>query len=137
MYDEILTCTGMSFSELQENAPAYIPFEYRRYEKGLMRPDGGLGFNTQTGRIELWSTFYNMAGLSQTPYFEEPTPGPVSTPDLYEKYPLVLTSGARNWSLFHSEHRQVPHLRALHKWPWVQINPKTAERYGITQGEWV
>ncbi len=137
MYDEILTCTGMSFSELQESAPAYIPFEYRRYEKGLMRPDGQVGFNTETGRIELWSTFYNMAGLSQVPYFEEPTPGPISTPELYEEYPLVLTSGARNWSLFHSEHRQVPHLRALHKWPWVQINPKTAEKYGITQGEWV
>lgn len=137
MYTHILEGSKMTFEEMAENAPAYIPFEYRRYEKGKLRPDGQVGFNTQTGRIELWSTFYSMAGLPEVPYFEEPSPGPTSTPDLYEEYPLVLTSGARNWSLFHSEHRQVPHLRALHEWPWVQINPKDAEKAGVTQGEWV
>ena len=137
MYDSILECTGYKFAELQEVAPAYIPFTYERHVKGMLRADGQPGFNTQTGRIELWSNFYHMAGLSEVPYFEEPTPGPTSTPDLYQEYPLVLTTGARNWSLFHSEHRQAPHLRALHPWPWVQMNPKTAEELGVTQGEWV
>ncbi|HIW75018.1 MULTISPECIES: molybdopterin-dependent oxidoreductase [Gordonibacter] len=137
MFSSVIECTGYTFEELQQVAPAYIPFEYHRHEKGLLRPDGQPGFNTQTGRIELWSTFYNNAGLSPVPYFEEPTESPEATPDLYEEYPFVLTTGARNWFMFHSEHRQVPHLRAGRPWPLVQINPKAAEKIGVHDGEWV
>ncbi|WP_165252657.1 molybdopterin-dependent oxidoreductase [Adlercreutzia sp. ZJ304] len=137
MFSYVIECTGYTFEELQEVAPAYIPFEYKRYEKGMLRSDGQVGFNTTTGRLELWSTFYNKAGLSPVPYFEEPTESPVSTPDLYEKYPFVLTTGARNWFMFHSEHRQVPHLRAKRPWPIVQMNPKAADKLGIKNGEWV
>ncbi|MBQ3338030.1 MAG: molybdopterin-dependent oxidoreductase, partial [Atopobiaceae bacterium] len=102
MFSEILSGMGMSFEELRENAPTYLDFEYRKYEKGLMRADGGLGFQTQTGRIELWSTYFNQVGMEPVPNYEEPTPGPVADPDLYEEYPLILTTGARNWTLFHS-----------------------------------
>ncbi len=137
MFSSVIACTGYTFEELQQVAPAYIPFEYGRHEKGLLRPDGQPGFNTQTGRIELWSTFYHNAGLSPVPYFEEPTESPAATPDLYDEYPFVLTTGARNWFMFHSEHRQVPHLRAGRPWPLVQINPKAAERIGVHDGEWV
>lgn len=137
MFTSVLECTGYSFSELQEVAPAYIPFEYERHKKGLLRADGKPGFNTTTGRLELWSVFYDVAGLSPVPYFEEPTESPVSTPELYERYPFVLTTGARNWFMFHSEHRQVPHLRAQRQWPIVEMNPKAAEKLGLKDGEWV
>lgn len=137
MFTSVLDCTGYSFSELQEVAPAYIPFEYERHKKGLLRADGKPGFNTTTGRLELWSVFYDVAGLSPVPYFEEPTESPVSTPELYERYPFVLTTGARNWFMFHSEHRQVPHLRAQRQWPIVEMNPKAAEKLGLKDGEWV
>ena len=49
----------------------------------------------------------------------------------------MLTTGARNWFMFHSEHRQIPHLRAGRPWPIVQINPKAAEKVGVHDGEWV
>lgn len=137
MFTSVLECTGYSFSELQEVAPAYIPFEYERHKKGLLRADGEPGFNTTTGRLELWSVFYDMANLSPVPYFEEPTESPVSTPELYERYPFVLTTGARNWFMFHSEHRQVPHLRAQRQWPIVEMNPKAAKKLGLKDGEWV
>ena len=94
MFTDMLKPTGMSFEELQKVAPAYQPIEYYRYEKGMLRPDGQPGFNTPTGRIELWSNFYARAGLDPLPYFEEPEPGPGSTPDLMDEYPLVATSGA-------------------------------------------
>ena len=54
-----------------------------------------------------------------------------------EEYPLILTTGARNWSYFHSEGRQIPHLRALRPDPIVEINPKAARTYGISDGDWV
>ena len=41
------------FPELREAAPVYLPFEYGKHEKGLLRPDGSPGFYTATGRIEL------------------------------------------------------------------------------------
>jgi anaerobic selenocysteine-containing dehydrogenase len=137
MYTFILKDTGMTFEELQQNAPAYLPFEYHKHEKGLLRSDGQVGFETRTGRIELWSTLYSAVGLDPLPYFEEPAPGPGSTPELLEEYPLVLTTGARQVGLFHSEHRQIPHLRALHPQPILQIHPETAQKYGFAEGDWV
>lgn len=137
MFDFMYEQTGFAFKEMQEISPAFVPFEYYKHEKGKLRSDGKPGFNTSTGRIELWSTFYNAIGLNPTPYFEEPVPGPVSTPDLYEEYPLILTTGARQWASFHSEHRQIPHLRAMHPDAVLEINPETAKRFGVDEGDWV
>ncbi|MFA6808511.1 MAG: molybdopterin-dependent oxidoreductase [Eubacteriales bacterium] len=137
MFSYMLKQTGMTFSELQEKAPAYMPFTYRRYEKGLLREDGEPGFNTSTGKIELYSGFYEMAGLDPLPYFEEPSPGPGATPELLEEYPLVLTTGARIWSMFHSEHRQVERMRAMKPDPTIEVNPETLKKLGIQDGDWV
>ena len=137
MYSDILEETGHSFEEMQELAPGYPPFDYRMHEKGLLRTDGNPGFQTATGRIELWSTLYNSLGLDPLPSYEEPVPSPRSTPELAEEYPLVLTTGARVWSMFHSEHRQIPRLRALHPEPLVYVNPATAARHGVKDGDWV
>ena len=38
---------------------------------------------------------------------------------------------------FHSEHRQIPRLRAMHPDPEVLVHPNDAEKYGIRDGEWV
>ena len=137
MYSDILEETGHSFEEMQELAPGYPPFDYRMHEKGLLRADGGAGFQTATGRIELWCTMYNSLGLDPLPSYEEPVPSPRSTPELFEEYPLVLTTGARVWSMFHSEHRQIPRLRALHPEPLVYVNPVTAAKHGVKDGDWV
>lgn len=137
MYDYLLEDTGMKFDELREVAPAFLPYQYGLHEKGLLRADGRPGFNTSTGRIELWSSFYSMAGLDPLPYFEEPAPGPGATPELMEEYPLVLTTGKRVWSMFHSEHRNIPRLRAMRPDPLVEMHPDTAEKYGLSQGDWV
>nr|WP_274542448.1 molybdopterin dinucleotide binding domain-containing protein [Gordonibacter urolithinfaciens] len=138
MFSAMLTAqTPFTFEELREKHPVYLPFSYRRYETGRLRADGQPGFNTPTGRIELWSTFYNNAGMDPLPYFEEPIPGPGSTPELLDEYPLVLTTGARPWSLFHSEHRQVQRMRNLKKECNVYLNQQTADTYGLSNGEWV
>ena len=137
MFSSIIGETGYSFDELREVAPAYQQYTYRKHELGLLRPDGQPGFNTPTGRIELWSTQYAGAGLDPLPYFEEPEPGPGSTPELLDEYPLVLTTGARNWGMFHSEHRNVPRLRALRPDPIVEVHPQTAEDLGLRDGDWV
>ena len=137
MLSSMIATTGMTFPELRDQAPLYLPFEYKRYEKGLLRADGKPGFNTATGRIELWSTFYNQCGLDPMPYFDEPNPGPGATPELMDEYPYVLTTGARRWSSFHSEHRQVARLRRMDPWPYIEVHPDTAAELGFVDGEWV
>ena len=137
LFSDILEETGHSFEEMQELAPGYPPFDYRMHEKGLLRTDGNPGFQTATGRIELWSTLYNSLGLDPLPSYEEPVPSPRSMPELTGEYPLVLTTGARVWSMFHSEHRQIPRMRALHPEPLVYVNPATAAQHGVKDGDWV
>jgi len=137
MFDSMVGTQHMKFAELREKGPAYMPYEYLGHEKGLLRHDGQPGFNTPSGRIELESTFVQMIGLDPLPYYEEPEPGPVSSPEMYKEYPLILTTGARTWSMFHSEHRQIPHLRALHPDPIIQIHPEAALKYGVSEGDWV
>ena len=112
-------------------------YEYRKYEKGLLRPDGEPGFDTMTGMIELKSIVLESYGEGAVPYYEEPEFSHISRPDLAEEFPLYYTTGGRNISMFHSEHRQVPSMRAMHPWPLVSINPVVAEKYGIADGDWV
>lgn len=116
----------------------YHAFHYRKYETGGLRPDGQPGFMTPTGRYELYCTLFAAFGDDPLPYYQEPPTSPVSTPELAEKYPLVLTTGKRSFEFFHSEWRQPETIsRQLHPWPMFDINPETAKQYGIIDGDWV
>lgn len=137
MFTDIVTLTGFDYQELCEKSPVLPQFEYRKYEKGLLRPDGQPGFNTTTGRIELFDNPLMYCGLDPLPHFVEPEPSPYSTPELYEEYPLILTTGTRRWSLFHAENRNNPRLRALAPEPLAEMNPNDAKKYGVADGDTV
>lgn len=138
-YNFVLTkgSTPLTYDELKNQTWAYPEFEYNKHEKGLLRADGQPGFNTMSGKYEFKCELLNAFGLEDLASFEEPPESPVSTPDLAKEYPLVLTTGARRWGFFHSEHRQSPSMRRLHPDPAVVIHPETAAQYGITDGDWV
>ncbi|MDR0350987.1 MAG: hypothetical protein LBH64_05475, partial [Coriobacteriales bacterium] len=125
-----------TLAEAQEAVYMQRDVVYRKYESGGLRRDGSMGFNTPTGRIELYSTLYQQFGEDPLPYYEEPHFSPVSTPELLEEYPFIFTSGARPFAFFHSEHRQVPYLRELNPDPIVEIHPAVAARLGIADGQW-
>ena len=118
---------------------AYDEFNgtYNKAAKGMYRPDGSVGYGTPSGRLELAPYVYEYWGLNTTPFHTEPPESPLSTPELMEEYPLILTCGGRSFEFFHSEHRQLPTMRELHPLPKVSMNPKTAEKYGIQEGQWV
>ena len=144
LFTERLRPSGLSFKELCERPWALAPenhpsgsHPYRRYEKGQLRLDGKPGFRTQTGKVELYSKNYEDFGLDPLPYHEEPIESPVSTPEIYKKYPLILITGRRVPTLYHSEHRQIPWMRQFEKDPYVEIHPDTAEEIGVLDGEWV
>lgn len=112
-------------------------WSYHKFEKGLLRNDEQPGFGTATGKFECKSTLFEIWGLDPLPHWKEPRESPVSTPQLAEEYPFVLTTGARSYEFFHSEHRQLETMRQFHKWPLVDINPEVAAEYGIEDGDWV
>ena len=128
-----------SFEELREEV-VHQKTEmcgYYKYESGRLRPDGMPGFNTPTGRVELYSTMFRQFGEDPLPYYEEPQLSPVSTPEKMEEYPFVLTTGARTYCYFHSEGKQIPYLREMNPDPLIEINPEDALKHGIADGQWV
>jgi len=142
LFDDILEPSGMNFEELSKKGWALPPKghasrPYRRHEKGLLRSDGHPGFTTPSGRFELYSTLREEWKLNPLPYFKEPPFTPVSRPDLFEDYPLILSTGRRSPAFFHAEHRNIPWLRTLTPDPVVEIHPQTAEQYNICHGEWL
>lgn len=142
LFDEILKPSGMTFRELQKRGWA-LPGEghpsspYHRFEKGLLRKDRKPGFQTPSGRVELYSSLREDWGLEPLPHYEEPPFTPISQPELAKEYPLILSTGRRSPVYFHSEHRNIPWLRQIHPDPLVEINPETARSLGIGNGEWV
>ena len=127
---------GITYDKSRKLNWIYPEFHYRKFEKGEQRPDGKVGFNTPTGRIELWSTLLASWGQKPLPYFEEPPMSPYSQPELYKEYPLVLTTGARHYESFHSEHRQMSRLRSRLPQPLFEIHPDKAAELGIEDGDW-
>ena len=139
MWDYALEDGGFTWEDLREATWKYPEFEYRKYEKGLLRPDGQVGFSTETGRAEIYSMVFHhtsWSGLDPLPSYVEPVESPYSAPEDVEEYPLIVSSGARVPHFFHSEQRQIPKLRALHPDPLCWIHPDTAKEYGIEDGEW-
>ncbi len=127
---------GVTFEELREEVYHQRGVNYRKYETGLLRPDRKPGFLTPTGRVELWSMTYANNGEDPLPYYQEPAMSP-RDPATKDDYPFCLTTGARTYCFFHSEHRQVPVLRELNPNPLVEINPEDAARLGVADGQWV
>lgn len=142
LLDEIVSPAGVTFKELAEKGWILPPdghpsAPYRRHERGLLRPDGKPGFKTPSGKVELYSVLREKWGFEPLPHHEEPPFSPVASPELFERYPLILTTGRRSPVYFNSEHRNIPWLREADPDPVVELHPETAAALGIGDGEWV
>ena len=133
--DYYLGATDVTYESLTEEVTHQRVVAYKKYETGRLRPDAKIGFNTQSGRIELYSWAFLKYGDDPLPYYMEPPFSPVSTPELAEKYPLVLTTGARTYTYFHSEGRQIPFLREITPDPVFEMNEVDAKARNISEGD--
>lgn len=57
--------------------------------------------------IELYSLQLESWGEEPLPMIEPVPFSKESNPEMAEKYPIILTTGGRKWTQFHSEWRQV------------------------------
>ena len=127
--DWVTQGAGLRFEDFCKKDILLGEMRYRKYETE--------GFRTSTGKFEISSRVMESMRLSPLPLFREPPVSPVSTPELAEAFPLILTSGAKVRSFFHSEMRQIDSLRHENPDPLVEIHPQTASSLGISQGDWV
>jgi anaerobic selenocysteine-containing dehydrogenase len=127
--DYILEPMGITWQEFKTMEYIRGKLTYEKYKEN--------GFSTPTGKFELYSTLLEKWNYDPLPQFREPPESPYSTPELYKTYPYILITGRRQPGFFHSENRQLPWMRELHRDPIVEIHPETAEKEGIEEGDWV
>ena len=111
--------------------------EYKKWQKGGLRKDGKPGFETATGKFEIWSTILEEYGYEPLPKYIEPTEGPVSSRKTAKRYPLVFNSGARPQTDFRSQHHGIEGLVRYTPEPLVEINIEDAQERGIRSGDLV
>jgi len=133
--------SGFSLEQIKEaGGTVKIPnpmMEYKKWEKGKLRPDGHPGFDTQTGKFEIWSMVLEDHGYEPLPKYIEPEEGPLANPKLFEKFPLIFNSGARPHTDFRSQHHGIEGLLRDNPEPTVELNTIDAKKRNIINGDLV
>jgi anaerobic selenocysteine-containing dehydrogenase len=102
---------------------AYEKRQYRKYEKN--------GFNTPTGKVEIFSERLKASGYDPLPIREEV----LHISEDLQHFPLHLTTGGNLLSYLHWQYRYLPKLRRLAPEPFCEIHPATALQYDIAEGD--
>ncbi|MEE8716908.1 MAG: molybdopterin-dependent oxidoreductase [Coriobacteriales bacterium] len=126
---------GEIFVERPEKAEATEP-TYQDYEKMFADlPDGKVQCANSWigGKPDALGT----GELSRVPVYRGAAESASETPELLDEYPLTFSDVHAYRLCNHSYYVNIPYLRELQPEPWVKINPVTAERYGIADGDWV
>jgi anaerobic selenocysteine-containing dehydrogenase len=127
--DAYLEKVGMTFEELRRRTRIISSgTSYRKYLKS--------GFNTPSGKVEIYSSLCEKWGYEPLPVYHEPRETPFSAPELADEYSLILTS-AHDKVYVHSQDRYLETLRKRNPEPLVLIHPDTAQGLGITEGDQV
>lgn len=109
--------------------------EYRKYEKGMLRPDGQAGFNTPSGKVELYSSAFEKLGYEALPTYHEPAESP-RNPEHGKQYPLTGVN-RRSVNYVHFKYRNLPYLREMEPEPHAYLHTNDAKTRSLTDGEWV
>ena len=126
--DLVLKEAGLTFETFRKIGILVGERMYRHYEKE--------GFDTPSGKVELYSQRLESWGFDPLPVYREPPETPYSDPVASEEYPLIMTSH-KDEVYRHSGGRQIASLRKAIPEPAVRIHPLTAERLQVAEGEWV
>jgi anaerobic selenocysteine-containing dehydrogenase len=121
---------GVTSRDLEENPAGLYVGQPARFEKYKER-----GFNTPTGKVELYSHVLAAYGYDPLPRNRPPLESPVGTPELAQDYPLILNAGHKVGVYTHSRHRTLPSLRQREPEPVAEINPRTAQELGVADGD--
>ncbi|MFC1861592.1 molybdopterin-dependent oxidoreductase [Chloroflexota bacterium] len=128
LLDFIMESAGLSFDEFRKVGQVSGSKQYRKYEK--------TGFNTPSGKVEIYSSKLAEWGFPPLPVYIEPPESPLSAVDLYKDYPFVFTNH-KIACFHHARDRYNEALRRCHPEPIVHIQTDTARRLGIKERDMV
>ena len=131
LLDYVLKESGITLNQLRQN-PGGIYYAEKEFQKYLRN-----GFDTPSGKVEIYSELMAEHGYDPLPTFSEPAESPVARPDFARKYPLIFVGGVKIIAYLHSQYRNLPTLRRLAPEPLLEINPQTADSLGIVDGNLV
>ncbi|MEW6673532.1 MAG: molybdopterin-dependent oxidoreductase [Thermodesulfobacteriota bacterium] len=86
------------------------------------------GFNTPSGKIELYSSRFDQMGYPPLPEYKDVCVG-------NDRYPYRLVTGSRVGPFNHSQHRNIPEFLMRCPGPVAEISPKIAVAAGLTDGD--
>lgn len=146
------------WDDLMANQDTYVPLvvpdeEFWQYDQHLDIVDDGLpgGFATESRKCEVYCSIFIKMGRTGYPYMYpwtlDPSENgdyspicqhiePAESPLTDTEYPLVLTSGRLPF-FHHGTMRHAAFSREICPVSPVNINPETAAKYGIEDGDWV
>jgi anaerobic selenocysteine-containing dehydrogenase len=127
-----LAPTDLTVEKLRANAGgvrAEGETRHRKYEELDAASGKPQGFDTPTGKIEIFSTSFPTAGYAPFPEFSIDN-------ETDEQYPLALTF-FRDIHFCDEQHRDIAHLRRAVPEPFLEIHPVAAQEQGIGNGEWI
>ncbi|MBW1712633.1 MAG: molybdopterin-dependent oxidoreductase, partial [Deltaproteobacteria bacterium] len=127
--NEILSPSGLTWEEFCRRGYLQGERKFRKYLRD--------GFGTTSGKVEFWSTVMDRLGYDPLPGYLDPPEAPWSSPQLVDRYPLQLITGARIPAFFHTENRVSGPLRRTRPDPLLEIHPDLAAETGIQEGDWV
>jgi anaerobic selenocysteine-containing dehydrogenase len=129
--------SGLSLETLRDHpAGVRVPVQTRYRKFAERKGDVPQGFATPTRKIELYSETMLEHGYPPLPEYEEPLVGPITRPDLRDRFPLILTC-AKHTLFCETQHRALPSLRRHALDPEVEMHSAAAAARGIAPGDWV
>lgn len=129
--DWILKPSGLTLEELKKYPSGLtVDAEMPPYQKYLQN-----GFPTPSGKMEFVSTRLEEEGIEGLPVYKEPFLSPVATPELTEKFPLVLGTGIRLPMYVHSRTFRNSWNRKMYPDPCVTMNSIDAADRSISDGD--
>lgn len=138
-YSHHLAPSGLTVEKLRANRigmRSAVKTSYRKYAE--INPQSGRprGFQTPTGKIEIYSTKFATAGYAPLPEMEKARVGRGELGETPDEYPLILTS-FRLMQFCDQQHRNIPRLRRQAREPFLEINSQTAASLNIRDDEWI
>ena len=141
--DDQLEPLGLSMDDVRRK-PGGVAFPpgppiYEKYETVFSRPSprlGGAPF-LPGGKVQLYNTTFEAAGFTPLPEWREPPESITGTPELLDRYPLLLSDYHTSKNYTASWQRNVPRLREIEPHPVLHIHPGAADARGIADGDWV
>ena len=129
-----LAPSGLSVAQLRANPiglRSSAATRYSKYAEMDSRTQQPKGFDTPTGKIEIYSTSFAKNGYPPLPEFQSS-----GDRNAVAEYPLTLTF-FRDIHFCDEQHRNIPRLRRSVPDPFLEIHPSAAREQEIGDGDWI